>query len=91
MVWYSHLLKNFPQFIVIHTVKGFSIVNKAEVDVFLELSCFSLPSYVLICFYWTMFALRSEMCGRGKNSVVGRGNSIYRGPEVGGSIDHLKT
>ena len=40
MVWYSHLLKNFPQFIVIHTVKGFSIVNKAEVDVFLELSCF---------------------------------------------------
>ena len=40
MVWYSHLLKNFPQFIVIHTVKGFGIVNKAEVDIFLELSCF---------------------------------------------------
>ena len=40
MVWYSHLLKNFPQFIVIHTVKGFGILNKAEVDVFLELSCF---------------------------------------------------
>ena len=40
MVWYSHLFKNFPQFVVIHTVKGFSIVNKAEVDVFLELSCF---------------------------------------------------
>ena len=40
MEWYSHLLKNFPQFIVIHTVKGFDIVNKAEVDVFLELSCF---------------------------------------------------
>ena len=40
MVWYSHLLKNFPQFIVIHTVKGFGVVNKAEVDVFLELSCF---------------------------------------------------
>ena len=38
MVWYSHLLKNFPQFNVIHTVKGFGIVNKAEVDVFLELS-----------------------------------------------------
>ena len=37
MVWYSHLLKNFPQFIVIHTVKGFGIVNKAEIDVFLEL------------------------------------------------------
>ena len=40
MVWYSHLLKNFPQFIVIHTVKGFGVVNKAEIDVFLELSCF---------------------------------------------------
>ena len=40
MVWYSHLLKNFPQLIVIHTVKGFGVVNKAEVDVFLELSCF---------------------------------------------------
>ena len=40
MVWYSHLLKNFPHFIVIHTVKGFGIVNKAEVDVVLELSCF---------------------------------------------------
>ena len=39
-VWCSHLLKNSPQFIVIHTVKGFAIVNKAEVDVFLELSCF---------------------------------------------------
>ena len=40
VVWYSHLLKNFPQFLVIHTVKGFGIVNKAETDVFLELSCF---------------------------------------------------
>ena len=40
VVWYSHLFQNFPQFIVIHTVKGFGIVNKAEMDVFLELSCF---------------------------------------------------
>ena len=40
MIWYSHLFQNFPQFIVIHTVKGFDIVNKAEIDVFLELSCF---------------------------------------------------
>ena len=40
MVWYSHLLKNFPQFVVIHTVKGFSIVNETEVDIFLELSYF---------------------------------------------------
>ena len=40
VVWYSHLLKNFPQFVVIHSVKGFGVVNKAEIDVFLELSCF---------------------------------------------------
>ena len=40
MVWYSHLFQNCPQFVVIHTVKGFGIINKAEVDVFLELSCF---------------------------------------------------
>ena len=40
VVWYSHLFKNFPQFVVIHTVKGFGIVSKAEVDVFLKLSCF---------------------------------------------------
>ena len=40
MVLYSHLLKNFPQFVVIHTVKGFDLVNKAEVDGFLEISCF---------------------------------------------------
>ena len=52
MVWYSHLLKNFPQFIVMHTVKGFGTVSKAEIDVFLELSCFlDDPAYVgnLIC------------------------------------------
>ena len=40
MVWYSHVFKNFQQFILIHTVKGFGIVNKVEIDVFLELSCF---------------------------------------------------
>ena len=40
MVWYSRLLEKFPQFAVIHTVKGFGIVSKAEIDVFLELSCF---------------------------------------------------
>ena len=40
MVWYSHLFQNFPQFIAILTVKGFGIVNKAEIDVFLKLSCF---------------------------------------------------
>ena len=40
VVWYSHLFQNFPQFIVVHTVKGFGIANKAEIDVFLELACF---------------------------------------------------
>ena len=40
MVWYSHLFQNFPQFVVIHTVKGFAIINEAEVDVFLEFACF---------------------------------------------------
>ena len=40
VVWYSHLFQNFPQFIVVHTVKGFGIVNKAEIDVFLELLLF---------------------------------------------------
>ena len=40
MIYYSHLLKNFPQFVVIHTDKGFGVVNKTEVDIFLELSCF---------------------------------------------------
>ena len=40
VVWYSHFMKNFPQFVVIRTVKGFGVVNKAEVDVFLESSCF---------------------------------------------------
>ena len=59
VVWYSHLFQNFPQFIVIHTVKGFGIVNKAEIDVFLELSCFLvayqnthspyLPNYNVFC------------------------------------------
>ena len=44
MVWYSYLFQNFPQFIVIHTGKGFGIINKAEIDVFLELSCFFYDS-----------------------------------------------
>ena len=48
MVWYAHLFQNFPQFIVIHTVKGFGIVKKAEIDVFLELSCF-LDDPVDVC------------------------------------------
>ena len=47
VIWYSHLLKNFPQFVMIHTVQGFGIVNKAEIDVFLELSCFLHDSAVV--------------------------------------------
>ena len=47
VVWYPHLFQNFPQFIVIHTVKAFGIVNKAEIDVFLELSCFFWESGTL--------------------------------------------
>jgi len=57
VVWYSHLLKNFPQFVVIHSVKGFGTVNKAELDVFLKLSCFFYDPIdagnvisVLLCF-----------------------------------------
>ena len=47
VVWYSHLLKNFPQFVVIHTVKGSGVANKVEVDVFLEVSCFSYDPTVV--------------------------------------------
>ena len=47
MLWYSHLFQNFPQFIVIHTVKGFGIVSKAEIDVFLELSFFLMIQHML--------------------------------------------
>ena len=52
VVWYAHLFQNCPQFIVVHTVKGFGIVNKTEIDVFLELSCFfddSICTSVLTC------------------------------------------
>ena len=55
VVWYSHLYKNFPQFTVSHTVKGFGIVNKAEVDVFLELSCFSVIQWMLAI--WSLVPL----------------------------------
>ena len=56
VVWYSHLLQNFPQFIVIHTVEGFGIVNKAEIDVFLELSCF-LDGPARILAIWSLVPL----------------------------------
>ena len=54
--WYSHLFKNFPQFVMIHTVKGFGVVNKAEIDVFLELSCFfMLCSYLLLSSFCILY------------------------------------
>ena len=55
VVWYSHLFQNFPKFIVIHTVKGFGIVNKAEIDIFLELSCFSVIQQILAI--WSLVPL----------------------------------
>ena len=55
VVWYSHLFQNFPQFPVIHTVKGFGIVNKGEIDVFLELSCFSMIQRMLAI--WSLVPL----------------------------------
>ena len=58
MLWYSHLLQYFPQFIVVHTVKGFGIVNKAEIDVFLELSFF------LVALVSPLFCERAWPCGR---------------------------
>ena len=66
MVWYSHLFQNFPQFLVIHTVKGFGIVNKAEIDVFVELSCFFHdPADV--------GNLISDGCNNKKKDATGRG------------------
>ena len=60
MLWYSNLFENFPQFVVIHTVKGFGIVNKAEIDVFLEFSCFfNDPADVgnMICGSYALYQL----------------------------------
>ena len=51
VVWYSHLLKNFPQFVVIYTVKGFGVINKAEIDIFGEFSCFSMTQLTLAIWY----------------------------------------
>ena len=55
VVWYSHLFKNFPQFVVIHTVKGFSVVSEPEVDIFLEFSCFSMIQRILAI--WSLVPL----------------------------------
>ena len=72
MVWYCHLLKNFPLFVVIHAVIGFGIVNKAEVDVFLELSqFFDDPTDVgnLISYSWYMHSTSWDMLGWMKHKL----------------------
>ena len=60
VVWHSRLFKNIPQFIVIHTVKGFGIVNKAEIDVFLELSCFILLNTKTVPSFNWLFCLNQD-------------------------------
>ena len=57
VVWYSHLFQNFPQFAVIHTVKGSGIVNKAEIDVFLELPCFFNDAFSMTLVIWSLVPL----------------------------------
>ena len=79
VVWYSYLFQNFPQFLVIHTVKGFGIVNKAEIDVFLELSSFSMTRRMLAIWSlvplpflkpaWTSGSSRFTYCWSVSNSV----------------------
>ena len=64
MVWYAHLFQNFPQFVVIHTVKGFGIVNKAEIDVFLELSAFSMIQLLLLPSHFS----RVQLCATAETS-----------------------
>ena len=61
MVWYSHLFQKFPQFTVIHTVKGFGTVNKAEIDVFLELSCFFDDSAMLAIYLWFLCFFENQL------------------------------
>ena len=67
VIWYSHLLKNIPQFIVIYTVKGFSIVNKAKVDAFLEFPCSLYVSKMLVI--WTLVPLAFPACTPGSSQV----------------------
>ena len=69
VVWYSHLSKNLPQIVVIHTVKGFSIVNKAEVDVFLEFSCFLYDPTSIGNLISDSFAFSKSSLNTGKFSV----------------------
>ena len=86
MVWYSHLLKNFPQFVVIHTVKSFSVVNEAKVDVFLESPCFFYdPTDVSkVRLQWSLNRDLSESTETSKTEMVlrvilpcGKGSRFY--------------
>ena len=70
MVWYSHLLKNFPQFVVIHTVKGFSAVNEAEVDVVLEFLAFSLIQWTLAICSLVPLPFLNPVCTSGSSSFT---------------------
>ena len=74
MVWYSHLLKNFPQFVVIQIVKGFGIVNKAEVDIFLEISCFfddptDVGNFITISSAFSKFSLNIYLEVHGSHTI----------------------
>ena len=63
VIWYSHLLKKFPQFVMIHTIKGFSIVNETEVDVFLEFFCFfCVPTNVSNLIFGSVFCINLTIC-----------------------------
>ena len=57
MIWYSHFFKNFPQFVLIYTVKGFNIVNEADVDDFLEFSCFCYNLFQWMLAIWSLVPL----------------------------------
>ena len=70
VVWSSHLFQNFPQFIVIHTVKGFDIVNKAKVDVFLELSCFSMIQRMLAIWSLIRLPFLNPACTSGRSQFT---------------------
>ena len=62
MVWYSHLFQNFPQFVVIHTIRGFSVDNEAEIDIFLEFSCFFYdPTYISNLIYGSSALSKSSL------------------------------
>ena len=70
VVWYSHLLKNFPQFVVILTVKGFSVVNEAEVDVFLEFSCFFYDPAMLAIWSLVPLPFLNPACTSGSSQFT---------------------